>query len=67
MSQYAARQLPKSLVDGLYLAFGLRGRTLLGLLSLPTPCRSTPITTTGPLPLTVRLDSEGAMEAWLIA
>ena len=31
MSQYAARQLPKSLVDGLYLAFGLRGKALLGL------------------------------------
>jgi hypothetical protein len=46
MSRYAARQLLKSLVDGLYLAFGLRGRALLGLLSLPTSCRSTPITTT---------------------
>jgi hypothetical protein len=31
MSRYAARQLPKSLVDGLYLAFGLRGKALLGL------------------------------------
>jgi hypothetical protein len=31
MSRYAARPLPKSLVDGLYLAFGLRGRAMLGL------------------------------------
>ena len=31
MSRYAARLLPKSLVDGLYLAFGLRGKALLGL------------------------------------
>ena len=35
-------------------------------LSRPTPCRSTPITTTA-LPFMVRLDSEGAMEARLIA
>jgi hypothetical protein len=36
-------------------------------LSRPTVCRPTPIRTTGPLPFTVRLDSEGAIEARLIA
>jgi hypothetical protein len=35
--------------------------------SRPTAYRSTPIMTRRPLPFTVRLDSEGAMEARLIA
>jgi hypothetical protein len=37
-----------------------------GLLSRPTPCRSTPITTTA-LRFSIYLDAEGAMEARLIA
>jgi len=66
MSRYAARQLPKSLVDGLYLAFGLRGRALFRLLSLPTPCRSTPITTTA-LTFAMHLGVEGLMSMRLNA
>ena len=66
MSRYAARQLPKSLVDGLYLAFGLRGRALLGLLSRPTPPRSTPITTTA-LRFTIGVDPGGARKLRIAA
>jgi hypothetical protein len=37
------------------------------VLSRPSPCRSTPITTTALLPFTMRLDAEGAVSVRLVA